>query len=266
MPELAEVAFASKQWQPALNHKITDVVVHPSSRVFRNYSRELFINQLRGETFTSAQTHGKQMLFRFSKNVWLGIHLGMTGSLMLKVTNYPIQNHDALLLKTINYLLVFKDPRQFGQLRIDQGANPPDWWSKRPVSMLDERFNINILQNALSRHKKRPLKALLLDQRYFPGMGNWMADEVLWRARMHPAELSGKIKNLDTKTLFKKIRFVTLGAMKSIGEHGGDPPRGWLFHSRWRNGEKCPKSQATLIREKIGGRTTCWSPSLQKKI
>jgi formamidopyrimidine-DNA glycosylase len=130
--------------------------------------------------------------------------------------------------------------------------------------MLDKNFHSKILTDALSRHARRPMKALLLDQRYFPGMGNWMADEVLWRAELNPSNLSGSISKTDENRLFKQILFVVNGAIKSVGKHGGDPPKGWLFHARWKDGLLCPKTKNPLIREQIGGRTTCWCPSLQK--
>ena len=93
-----------------------------------------------------------------------------------------------------------------------------------------------------------------------------MADEVLWRSSLHPATLGAHIKQSATENLFKQILFVVRGAMKSVGKHGGDPPRNWLFHARWKNGLLCPKTKSPLIREQIGGRTTCWCPVLQQKV
>ena len=91
-----------------------------------------------------------------------------------------------------------------------------------------------------------------------------MADEILWRAHIHPAHPCGKINEKTSNVLFSQIRFVAHGAMKSIGLHGGDPPKGWLFHVRWKDGGTCPKTDRSLVRGQIGGRTSCWSPHLQK--
>ena len=52
--------------------------------------------------------------------------------------------------------------------------------------------------------------------------------------------------------------------MNSVGIFGGDPPKNWLFHRRWKDGHLCPKTKTPLLRENIGGRTTCWAPTLQK--
>ena len=188
----------------------------------------------------------------------------MTGSLHINSSNYQNHKHDALILYQSNQALVFKDPRQFGRLRLHTGKTPPSWWSELPTSMLDPKFKLSVLSNALSRHGKRPIKALLLDQRYFQGMGNWMADEVLWRSGIHPARLGSKINTAECANLFSQIKFVVRGAMKSVGKHGGDPPKGWLFHVRWKSGGICPKTQSPLKREEIGGRTSCWCPKLQK--
>ncbi|MAE52985.1 MAG: DNA-formamidopyrimidine glycosylase [Opitutae bacterium] len=264
MPELAEVAYACSLWNRGLSRQIKAVHVSPTSRVFRDEDRKRFSAELAGKTLMKSETHGKQMLFTFSGDYWLGLHLGMTGSLHIKEKSHSPQKHDALLLFQAKQTLVFQDPRQFGRLRMHKGKHPPDWWTEQPVSMLSPKFTIEIVAHALNRHTKRPLKALLLDQRYFPGMGNWMADEVLWRANLHPNCRSAMIGPKEQKKLFSQILFVVHGAMKSVGTKGGDPPKKWLFHQRWKDGGTCPKSGVTLIREEIGGRTSCWSPDLQK--
>lgn len=264
MPELAEVAFACSLWNAGLNQRIKAVYTHPTSRVYRDENRPFIHEHIVGKTLKGSETHGKQMLFSLSGNCWLGLHLGMTGWLYVEEKNYTPLKHDALVLFQAKQALVFRDPRQFGRIRIENGKQLPDWWTDRPVSMLCPAFSFEILSHALERHPKRPLKALLLDQRYFPGMGNWMADEVLWRANLHPDCRSPMVAKKEQKKLFLQILFVVQGAVKSVGTKGGDPPAKWLFHQRWKDGGTCPKSGAPLIREEIGGRTSCWSPALQK--
>lgn len=266
MPELAEVAYACSLWKQGLGLHIKEVITHPTSRVYRDFDRSQFIKILTGTKLTSSITHGKQMLFSFSQNAWLGIHLGMTGNLVMESKKYEAQKYDALIIRQIDRNLVFRDPRQFGRLRLHLGKNPPTWWSNLPTSMLSNEFKQDILHGALTRHSRRPIKALLLDQRYFPGMGNWMADEVLWRAKIHPSLLGAQISKVQECVIYKQIIFVAKGAMKSVGINGGDPPKSWLFHTRWKDGLLCPKTKSALIREQIGGRTTCWCPALQRKV
>ena len=264
MPELAEVAFAARQWETGIGKLTQHIYVHPTSRVYRDLNRKFLCTELIQAKLSSVATHGKQILFKFSGNHWLGLHLGMTGSLTSDLSSYDCQKHDALVLFQNNQSLIFRDPRQFGRIRLHVGKNPPSWWSELPPSMLDKKFKKEVLSNALTRHARRPIKALLLDQRYFQGMGNWMADEVLWRAKIHPALRCQKISHQQSVLLFDKIKFVSKGAMNSVGKHGGDPPKGWLFHVRWKDGGLCPATNSPLMREEIGGRTSCWCPTLQK--
>ena len=265
MPELAEVAYACSQWKKGLGKKVVEIITHPTTRVYREEDRNQFAKDFLGSTISHSATHGKQMLFRFSKSRWLGLHLGMTGSLAIEDPNYLVSKYDALVLRQHKQTLVFRDPRQFGRIRVHLGKEEPTWWSDLPVSMLDPKFDIEVIKFSLLRHAKRPIKAILLDQRYFQGMGNWMADEVLWRARIHPAQLGGKIKAPSQRKLFKEISFVVKGAMSSIARHGGDPPNGWLFHVRWKDGGSCPTTGKPLVRREIGGRTSCWCPEIQKE-
>jgi len=263
MPELAEVAFACSKWNCGLDKRVREAATLPTSRVYRDSDHTEFSNLLTGEKLIFAETHGKQMLFSFSGNIYLGIHLGMTGSLANEPATYEIQKYDALVLRQSECSLVFRDPRQFGRLRISCGTKPPPWWSDLPPSITENEFNLEIVEKAVNRHNRRPIKALLLDQNYFPGMGNWMADEVLWRAKLRPSRLAGTLDVHEIAYLYNQTLFVAKGAMKSVGIKGGDPPKGWLFHVRWKNGLLCPKTKLPLIRESIGGRTTCWSPSYQ---
>jgi len=265
MPELAEVAFACSIWNSNLNQKIKKVEVSKTSRVFRDCEPSQVEDALSQTILKSSATHGKQMLFKFTGDKWLGLHLGMTGSLALEESSYTAEKHDALILYQPSATLIFKDPRQFGKVSLHNGKTVPSWWKDLPTSMLDEKFDQQIVTTALKRHARRPIKALLLDQRYFQGMGNWMADEVLWRAAIHPASPCGKIKKTAEDHLFKQILFVARGAMNSVGVNGGDPPKGWLFHARWKDGGLCPKTGKKLRREKIGGRTSCWCPHIQNK-
>ena len=101
-------------------------------------------------------------------------------------------------------------------------------------------------------------------QEFFPGIGNWMVDEILWRARIHPAERAGNLSPAKQKALWEQTRFVTNGALETVGTRGGDPPSDWLFHVRWKDGGNCPQSGKSLVRETVAGRTTCWCPSLQR--
>jgi formamidopyrimidine-DNA glycosylase len=100
----------------------------------------------------------------------------------------------------------------------------------------------------------------------FPGVGNWMADEILWRAKLHPRTPVGTIKSSTIPKLWRAVKFVCRGAMRTIVSDLADPPKNWFFHQRWDGKGHCPKDATSLRRATIGGRTTAWCPQCQSHI
>src|ERR1700722_8233384 len=98
MPELAEVEFYRKQWQCGLKQKILAVDVHPHARLLRGVDTKMLQKTLTASVLLSSEAHGKQMFFRFSRNGWLGLHLGMTGELRVEPPGHAAGRHDHLVL------------------------------------------------------------------------------------------------------------------------------------------------------------------------
>jgi len=263
MPELAEVEFERHRWSVGLGLAVSRVVLDEAAQVFRDTDPRAPRRSLRGATLTGSEARGKQICFRFGSDLWLGVHLGMTGELFLAPEGHTRRRHEHLLLQTDAGWLGFRDPRRFGRIRFARSADEPDWWRTIPPAVTSAGFTRARLAEGCARRARSPLKALLLRQDLFPGVGNWMADEVLWRAGLHPRRRAGSLDSEELGRLFRELRFVARGALRSVGASGGDPPRGWLFWVRWKDGGICPRSGVTLVRETVGGRTTCWSPGVQ---
>jgi formamidopyrimidine-DNA glycosylase len=271
MPELAEVDYFRRQWNPGLGHCIDGVVLHPKARIFRGTNTATLVRALTGATLERSEARGKQMLFvakekgRGAKNhAWLGIHLGMTGKLRVEPPGFSSDKHDHLVLRQEKHALVFQDARLFGRVLFAEGPAEPVWWAKLPPDLLSAQFTVKDLAVFLKRRARAPIKAVLLMQERFPGIGNWMADEILWRAAIHPKQAAGSLDATRIKTLYREIRWVCREAMRIIGKNWDDPPDSWLFNHRWQKGGKCPRTGAKLMHATIGGRTTCWSPGRQK--
>jgi formamidopyrimidine-DNA glycosylase len=262
MPELAEVFYYLHRWDPALGQTILHVACRPC-RVTRGLPRDL-AGRLTGTRLERSEASGKQMLFRFSGGHWLGIHLGMTGELRVDSTAPAGDAHAHLVLQCRTLALSFRDPRRFGRLLYHEGREAPGWWTNRPPDLLGAAFTRRALEDFLQRRKGSPIKAVLLLQERFPGIGNWMADEILWRAAIAPRRRAGSLDREETAVLWKEIRAVCRDALRVIGRNWGDPPDSWLFHHRWKAGGRCPRTGQPLRRETIGGRTTCWSPARQR--
>src|SRR5580692_3932376 len=215
MPELAEVDYYRKLWQCGLHQKILAVDLHPHARLLRGVNTKALQKNLTGAVLLNSESHGKQMFFRFSRNGWLGLHLGMTGELRLEPPDYTAGRHDHLVLRQRGQSLVFADARQFGRVRFHAGETTPPWRANLPPAILSKQFTLASMERFLQRHGRMPIKAVLLMQDGFPGVGNWMAYEILWRAGLRPARLAGKISAAEAKKLFREVRFVCREAMRT---------------------------------------------------
>jgi formamidopyrimidine-DNA glycosylase len=258
MPELAEVEFYRRRWDAGLGATVCAVKVHPRKRVFRGTAVRELQQRLPGAVLVRSEARGKQMIFEFSGGLWLGLHLGMTGQLLQGPAQCSPGKHDHLVLSQAERNLIFRDPRQFGRVRFAWGDTPPDWWTKLPPAIVSRAYQRSAMRQFLSRHRKLPLKAALLLQTGFPGVGNWMADEILWRAKLDPKTPSGGLAEADLARLWRSVRWVCRQAIRHIGADFSDPPKGWLFHERWQKEGVCPLHKRVLERATIGGRTTSW--------
>ncbi|RLV96613.1 Formamidopyrimidine-DNA glycosylase [Spathaspora sp. JA1] len=120
--------------------------------------------------------------------------------------------------------------------------------------------------------KKKPIKSLLLDQNHFAGIGNWVADEILFNAKIHPSEiLSNKLttkSDVVIGSLYETIIYVCETAVNVEG-NVDEFPKNWLMLHRWgKSRKKSEKAKTndgyTLDYVTVGGRTSCYSPEIQK--
>jgi len=272
MPELAEVEFFRKRWSAGHGARVIAVRLHEGKKVFRGCDTAALQRRLTGATLLGSETAAKQMLFRFSGDNWLGVHLGMTGETRVEPPDYVATRHDHFILVQKERQLVFSDPRMFGAVLFHHGKEAPAWWTRIAPAVLSEAFTVEAVADFLRRRSRAPIKAVLLMQERFPGIGNWMADEILWRAAIHPKRPAGSLKPAEVRTLHRECRKVCELALKTIAGAGGHLPpdlnvhipQSWLFWHRWENGGRCPRTGKPLVREEVGGRTTCWSPARQK--
>ncbi|MEO0454881.1 MAG: DNA-formamidopyrimidine glycosylase family protein [Verrucomicrobiota bacterium] len=243
--------------------KITNVLLHPEKRIFREIKKPDQLSALIGTKLMESHHSGKQMIFCFGSHHWLGVHLGMTGKLHWETPDYQQEKHDHLVIETKKGQMVFTDPRLFGKLKYHHGESEPEWWKNRAPDVLSDSFTSSYMIKTC-KESRRPVKAILLDQSIFPGVGNWMADEILWRARLMPNRIYAELAPQERQELYKRARQVCRDAMRVIAPDWSKPPDNWLFNHRWKDGGTCPKTRKPLTRETIAGRTTCYSPAWQR--
>jgi formamidopyrimidine-DNA glycosylase len=263
MPELAEVEYFRRRWNAGIGHRILRIALHARKRVFRGTDTRALRKQLTGTRLLLSEARGKRMLFRFSNDNWLGLHLGMTGRMQIASPNFRPQKHDHLVLYQTGRALVFTDARQFGRVQFHHGGNAPAWLENAVPEIVSGKFNRAFLDKFVNRHRKAPIKAVVLMQSGFSGIGNWMADEMLWRARIQPSKRAGELIASERDRLFRATKFVARESLRIIGPDDSKLPRSWLIHQRWSAGGKCPRHKTRLRRATIGGRTTAWCPQCQ---
>jgi len=160
--------------------------------------------------------------------------------------------------------LVFTDSRQFGRLRFHHGLDEPDWWKSDIPEIISPEFDRKFVVQFLDRHRNARIKAVLLMQPGFSGIGNWMADEILWRAKILPSKRTGKLTGREHAAIFRATKFVVRKSLQTLGKNFSDPPRTWLIHQKWKRDGICPRHRTPLRHATIGGRITAWCPRCQK--
>ncbi len=263
MPELAEVEFNRKKWDAGLGAKVLAVALHGAKRIFRGSDAKEIARRLTSQKLLRSEARGKQMLFVFGGDNWLGLHLGMSGALRTEPAKFAPEKHDHLVLRQAKQALVFRDPRLFGRVKFHHGKETPPWWSSAP-EIGSKEFTQRYVADFLQRHARAPIKAVILRQEGFPGVGNWMADEILWRAGDFAGAQSGVVQAWrNAAALRRATRFVSREALRVIGHDYSDPPKSWLIHERWSAKGVCPRHRTLFKRATIGGRTTAWCAQCQ---
>jgi formamidopyrimidine-DNA glycosylase len=263
MPELAEVEYYRRQWDPGLSQKILRVQLHPRKRIFRGENTRALARNLMDSRFLRSESWGKQMLFEFSGDNSIGIHLGMTGKLRIEASGFQREKHDHLVLYQAKRALVFRDARLFGRVRFHHGKTSPPWWRTGGPDIHSTAFDQKFFDGFLKRHARAPIKAVLLLQSGLAGIGNWMADEILWRAKIAPSTVAGHLSAARRDRLFRETQFVAIESLRIIAPEFGDPPRDWLIHQKWKRNGVCPRHGTPLRKAMIGGRTTAWCSKCQ---
>ena len=234
-------------------------------RILSGVSAEALELSLAGEQFISIQRHGKRLFLRLQDDLWLTLHLGLTGRLVYLQARVAeadvvevVPSHTRLLISFQNDCrLAFDDPRIFGEV----------WLTKSPSIFLAERkIGPDALQLNLDgfleimRGRRGAIKAMLLNQSLVAGLGNLYADESLFQAGICPR--SRGLGEKELMALFSSIQEVLKTAL-STGANLANLPDSYLLPHRHAAGT-CPRDGSLLRHEKIGGRTSYYCPKHQK--
>ena len=160
----------------------------------------------------------------------------------------------------------FCDSRRFARIRLVK--NPT---SVPPLSLLgwDPLLSWPSFAefNAALSKQRRAIKAVLLDQSFSPGVGNWVADEVLYQSRVHPEQPANSLTSQHAQQVHHWVQEVCRVASEA-GAEAERLPGSWLFHVRWGKGAstKSKIDGHVIDHITVGGRTSAYVPALQKLV
>lgn len=265
MPELPEVETARRAVVKAARGRIIrKVLTVDDTIVYDGVTPAEVAKALNRRAFADMHRHGKQLWVELDRGPALLVHFGMTGWLHVYKTEAERPRFWKLeLLLDDGTRIAYRDPRRFGRIRLrDDPRNAP------PVSELGFDPLHKLPSPAVFRaellRRKAPVKAVLLDQSFSAGVGNWIADEVLYQSGIDPRRRAHELSATEADRIRLKLRDIIRHAVK-VGADDAKFPATWLFHYRWgktRNavdGHGHPISFGT-----VGGRSTAWVAKRQR--
>jgi formamidopyrimidine-DNA glycosylase len=262
VPELPEVEAYRRLAEGALGRRVERAVLGDRRFVRGHSSPRHLTAALAGVTFTRARRHGKLLVLDTDgpdEGPNLGLRFGMTGRLLVDgraAVERLIYSSEREESRWDRFTVVFedggrmvvRDPRLLGAVELD-----PDESVLGPDAL---GVTAAELRRALE-HSVVAIKARLMDQHRLAGVGNLIADEVLWRASLAPHRRSGSLTTAEHRRLHRHLRQTLDELIRRGGSHLGD-----LMPERTLGG-RCPRDGTELVRSTVGGRTSWWCPEHQ---
>ena len=248
MPELPEAERARQQIERVLGREIV-AVDDRDTYVCRPHAPGEIAAALTGRRLTRAHRRGKFLWVETDDGgPDLGLHLGMAGRIAIDEDESPRRWDRFALEFADGSRMALRDKRRLGRVLIE-----PDFSHIGPDAAEVGR---DVFRDRVGRGTTA-VKARLLDQGVIAGVGNLLADETLWRARLSPRRVAGELTVEELDRLRRELRAAIRDAISGGGVHTG------RFMPTRERGGHCPRCGGPLERATVGGRTTFWCPRCQ---
>ncbi len=262
LPELPEVE--------TYRRFLDDIILHQPITAFEvrdahvlGADEDTLRQRVVGRQVTATRRIGKNCFLELNDGAVLALHFGMTGDVGAYRDDHDAPRFTRVALHLADGLRVaFIDPRKFGRIRLAESVEAYQQAKKLGPDALD--VSAPYLKQALGG-KKTILKPLLLDQRITAGLGNWIVDEVLFQAKIHPERVANSLGDKEFKALSAAIQLVLQTAIQHEATYRHFPAS-FLIHAReWDDSATpgseqhkfCPRHPKTLIdKSYVGGRAT----------
>jgi len=263
MPELPEVETIRRHLAPHVEGRTLEAVAVLDERWCRPLAPAELSYAVQGRRVEQLGRRGKYLVWELTDDVFLLMHLRMTGTLLLDPD--PPSRHPRVRLDLGDHVLVFDDPRRFGtgELALGPEALAAFFDARLGVEPFAREFTAEHL-HALAQTSRAPVKAFLLDQKRIAGVGNIYADEALFRARVHPLRPANRLTRAQTSALRDAVVETLLAGLEAKGATIDDfrDPYGvsgsfqdqFLVHLREH--EPCPNCGRPVRKLRAAGRGT----------
>jgi len=278
MPELPEVERGRRLAERvAAGRTVVAATAADDRIVYEGVAPRAFARRLTGARVLAVQRRGKHLWFELDRRPWPLFHFGMTGAFRvpdedpLPLASSPKRPDRSWPPRFAKIRLAFDDggelamtsARRLARIRLRE--DPP---GEPPIAALGFDPLLDLpgpaaFRAALAR-RTGTLKGVLLDQGFAAGVGNWIADEVLYQARLDPRRRAGDLAPAEANRLRARLRSVIERAV-AVDADKARFPRTWLFHRRWgKNGDATTHRGERIEHVTVAGRTTAWVPEVQR--
>lgn len=267
MPELPEVEVLSEKLRGLLKgRKILGVDIYDFSKV-----KEAKLRSIVGDVVLDVGRRGKHLYVELSSGNKLVFHLRLKGKLVYGLDSGELKNPWIRLEFDTGKSLFFGDPRRMATLEVVKDLKEIKTIADMGPEPLSDKFTVELLREGLAKSSKS-IKSLLMDQSFIAGIGNIYADEILFRAGIHPERKAKTLSLSEVEKLYISIKEVLTEALehRGVGEYTSlyaeDKEVGnfeAFLKVHGKEGEPCPRCKAKIVRIEVGGRGTYFCPKCQ---
>lgn len=274
MPELPEVETIRR----ALNHLISGVTIEDVSVYWNKIiddgdktGVEDFRQKMIGQTLHTVNRRGKYLLFEWDDYAWIS-HLRMEGKYLVVNHEEPYDSHTHVICKLSDGRdLRYRDVRKFGRIQILPLAELPNAVSRLGLGPEPQLLSSAYLVSEFQK-TKRLIKAVLLDQKIIAGVGNIYADEIIFRAQVHPMQPANSLTLAETELICESVQAV----LSAATEQGGTTIRTYAnsfgeaghfqvhLNVYGQTGKPCPRCGHPIVKMKVAQRGTHYCPHCQQ--
>ena len=273
MPELPEVETVRRGLEKLILGKTIQSVDVKYPKMIHT-DLDAFCQLLPGQEIRAMGRRGKYLLFYLSDKVLIS-HLRMEGKYFYYPDQVPERKHAHVLIHFKDGgTLVYEDVRKFGTMELLAPELLEAYFISKQLGPepTEQDFDLGRFKLALKRSKK-PIKSHLLDQTLVVGLGNIYVDEVLWRAKVHPARISQSLTAQEAR----KVHDETINVLGQAVEKGGSTIRTYTnafgedgtmqeFHQVYdKTGQACSRCGSIIEKIQLGGRGTHFCPECQRR-